>query len=499
MKSYYYLILIILILLGLYLYYYYNRNDNMEEVDLSLFIYPSWEDPDMNIYELDFDMNRDIHSGTKRVFVEFLHITDPVMELESAKFKGQEVGVGIVQAGENHFGTKIQNGYSYDFAQKLRNTVAEPFVTLSGRGHWRRLQGRKNDPNLAHLMTKDQDYIDRTAEFIVDFVKNTCCFRGVNINIERLVLMSKEMVDKYIRFLEYLVKIAHEVGIQVIFTTITETAPYEYVPNNPNGIPIHFSDPDVEGYIPRHMEEGYFYHNKIYHIPFDYINYMTIDQFWASGDKTLGSYDFPSMKKYLDISKEHDPYFKKRTIVQFSNYTVWGYNQGFFDNNGIIISDEDRIKFVNKGDPPALGWQFQIVTWPKLLKLLKGEDDWLWRAWTGKNDDIRWDETAGYSLEQGFRLENGEKVIVLGDGFINRREYDVKDGEHGPIEETIVIVSDQYSMDKKAKWVYDNYGINKFSIWHGGRDMPWFSKKTIEYLNNGNGIPIFDIDNPCNI
>lgn len=469
-----------------------DQSDKDDTADLSLFIYPSWEDYEMNQHEIEFDINRDLGAGTKRVFAEFLHITDPIMELPNAMYDGVPVGVGIVEAGENHFGPLVENAYSPEFAKLMREKVAEPFVTLSGRGHWRRLQGRSNDPNMAYLMNQSENYRQKTADFIVHFVRNVCCFKGININIERNVLLTDLELNNYVKWLEYLVDKAHEGGLQVIFTTITQVAPFDFG--------------DGEGYVPRIVPEN-FPHSMIYHIPFDYINYMTIDQFWMSGDKTLGHYDYASLKKYLDHAKIEDPKFQERTIVQLSNYTVWGYNQGFFDNNGIIISDEDRINFVNQGDPVPLAWQFQIITQPKLLRLLKGDDSWLWRAWTGKNDDVLWDESAGYSLDQGFRLPaSGEKVIVLGKGFVNRREYDVEDGEFPSgaavgnevvPQETVVIIPDEYSISKKAEWVFNNYGLNRFSMWHGGRDMPWFSDEVINEINYGRGIPVFVIDNKC--
>ena len=127
MNKIYYIISLIVVFLIIYLLYVYlfgkvpekivDIETKEQVVDLSLFIYPSWEDPEADppMHELDFHIGRDVGKGTRRVFAEFLHITDPIMELDSEYYQGGEVGVGIVRAGENHFGTKIENGMKCTF------------------------------------------------------------------------------------------------------------------------------------------------------------------------------------------------------------------------------------------------------------------------------------------------------------------------------------------------------------------------------------------------
>ena len=446
--------------------------------ELSYFVYPSWWDPENGKYGIDYDVNRDHPSNVGKVFMEFLHFADPV---QSIRPFSATVGVGVVDGNQPYWTNdpaKIKNSYSPEFAKKIRDTVSEPYVTLSGRGHWRSSQtaSDKNEGNMAWVVSQGNDYIISTADFIIDFVGNVCCYKGLNINVERVDLMNAEQVANWIFMLEYLVDEAHKIGLKVIYTSAMEYATID--------------SGDGRGYVAQPALNGLFTHSDIYHIPFDNINYMMIDLLWFWGDKREGHLSYEVMKGFLDHTKELDPLFQSRTICQFSNYGMWGYNENFFDENGIAITDEQALTFLNGGDPPATAWQFQILTGPNVDGLMNGDyQSFIFKHERG-NDDVRF-PAGQYSLEDGFRLpKSDDLVVLLGDGFVNRKDYGLEDGTYGPIGQTVLIYSDEYALNKRVRWVYDNYKLNKFSVWHGGRNMPWITEETERYINNGELIPV---------
>lgn len=457
-----------------------------DEIDLSYFIYPHWSNDD-TVKGLDYLVERDHPQGAKKVYFEFLHFTDPVRNTITPV--NDSVAVAIIDGTQQYWTENPDNlryGYSKELAHTIKDLVAEPYCTLSGRGNWR---GAGDPGNVAWLMNQSQELKSNTIDFIVDFVKYECCFTGINVNVERMALMTPTEVANYKLFLSELVDKAHAIDLKIIIT-ITADVSRNTVDGNSYSEYTH----SVDG-------NGTFNHEDLYDLPVDYWNVMMIDSLWSLGDKACGHFSFEAMKVFLDRAKPMIPDFQNKLICQFSNYGMWGYNQGFFDDSGNVLKTlAERETFANDhvSEDGQLKWMFQILTKPQIDKLLAGDNSWMWRAPQG-NVDISWLGTP--QSIPGTRLpESNDLVIPLPEGFVLRREYgnppDMPDQEYLYWKKTVLIWSDQVAIDSRMRYVFDNYGLKKFSMWHGGREMPWFSGDTIRYINDGE-IPVYTPDNPC--
>jgi hypothetical protein len=443
-----------------------------DEIDLSIFTYPHYYS-ETGSKTIDFEITRDTPPGIKKMYFEFLFIYKPDASLEpqATDIYGNTVGCYIVRPGD-YFGNELKGYYSPEYVQQIRETIPEPYITLSGLGS-----------NVKHLVSRSNEYIDNTVAFIVDFCKYECGFKGINVNVERLgELSSADTAQKYLTFLQKLTDALHEEDLKIIFTTQTE---------------CFLQDTGGEALEPALYRPSWlhFYNDMIYDIDFDYINYMCIDNFWNVGDKAGGHYDYKSLKLFLDTAKQEDPKFQERTIIQFSNYAVWGYTEGQFGaptTTGYQLTEKERLVYTNSPDTYGLRFQYQIFVKHQIEALIAGDERGadIYGWWKDGSDDIRWDAEnyAGINMINGWRGEDDSLYLKLGTGNINRR---TKPQEAW--RETFLMWSDQYTLDQKMNWVYQNYGLKKFSVWHAHRDTVWFSEETVNTIT-GSGFPTYTVD-----
>lgn len=458
------------------------------QAELSYFVYPHWDNYDSTnprtTKTIDYQLSRDhsVAQGTKNVYFEFLYIYSPDMGNPAETFNGQEVGCHIIKAGGHspYFGNDIANAYSSEFCDEIRETVPDPYVTLSGLG-----STRDGKSNLTWFLNQSQEYKSRTIDFIVDFAYYECSFDGININFERLGVLSNTECDLLLEFYRELIEKAHNIGLKVIKTTQADV----YERHIGNGV-----------FEPRVYQGRNKLNNTLYYpLDFDYINYMCIDNFWQIGYKYGGHFSYKCLKVLLDKIKLEDSKYANRTIIQFANYAVWGYNEGHFGVNGTKIKSMiDVGDFVdNEGTGNGQIWQYEIKVKHQLEALIMGDEAGadIWKWWRelvvdqGRINAIRW-SAGDYSLSQSSRLDGDDSLVVtLGQGIVNNRDQLT-------VGDTFLMWHDQYAIDKKCQYVFQNYGINKFSIWHGHRNTVWFSYNAINTINNNNGVPIWPINNP---
>ena len=449
--------------------YVFNR---IQDVNLSVWTYPHWYDTDKQDYAIDFDLDRDLPAEVDQAYFEFLHLYKPTETndyVEEFDADGNKVGVMVVVAGNNFLGTKIKGAYTPEYAQQVRNKISRPFCTLSGIGE-----------HANHLTSQGTEYMERTATFCADFVRNVIQFKGIVVNVERLGnrSISQETATGFVLFLEMLTQKCHERGLEIIFTTQTHLR-YELKEDQSGWEPVD----DGLGVL-------YFENSMIYHIPFDYVNYMVIDLFWNQPIKGIGHFPYKAIKHFIDRTKTEDPLFDERSIIQLSNYAVWGYRDGWYNDDGSIAKTlEEQIEYYNRGWPSGLDAErwgtYMLLTRPQYNALLAGDEKGasLYLYDGAGADDIGWDTSAGYSLENGTRNPEDDTVrLGLGDGVVNRFITVKRRGLEAIKEPTFVNVCDEVTLDNKMKYVFDNYGIKRFSLWHAHKNTVFWTQDAIQHL-----------------
>jgi hypothetical protein len=449
--------------------YQFNRT---QDVNLSVWTYPHWYDPENGAVTIDFDLNRDIPVGVNQAYFEFLHLFKPTETneyVEEFDADGNNVGVMVIVGGNNYLGDKIKGDYSPEYAQQIRNKIARPFCTLSGIGS-----------HANHLVGQGEEYMERTATYCADFVRNVLQFKGIIVNVEGMGnrTITPETGTGFVRFLEMLTEKCHERGLEIIFTTQTHLR-YELKEDQSGWEPVD----DGLGVL-------YFENSMIYHIPFDYVNYMVIDLFWNQPIKGIGHFPYEAIDHFIERTKTEDPLFDERSIIQFSNYAVWGYRDGWYNDDGTIAKTmEEQIEYYNRGWPSGaneLRWGlYALLTKPQYTALLAGDEQGasIFKFDTDGADDIGWDTSAGYSLENAYRDPKDDTLkLGLGNGVVNRFQNQRKLPDQILKEPTYIDVCDQVTLDNKTKYVFDKYGIKRYSLWHAHKNTVSWSAEAIEHI-----------------
>jgi hypothetical protein len=406
-------------------------------MDLSLFTYPYWADT--NTRTIDFVLERDLPKNCKRAYFEFLHLYSPDFGLIAEN----GTNIAIVSPSQPRYGDRIVGGYSFEYAKQIKQRVYEPFITLSGLGE-----------NVNYFVNTDTK---PSIDFIVSFCKSID-FEGIVVNIERLGDINNYKTGRrYIKFLEELTTALHDAGLKIIFTTQTEV--FNGAVYRPSW--IHFHNPDI------------------YHIPFDYINYMMIDIFWQDGNRYAGHFDLQSVDKFIETLMNEDTLYQQRTIFQLPNYAVWGYSYGCFDEPG-IYNHERNQQVIDTGGDDGRAFQYQILAKKQWLALvsndLAGAD--LWQNWVDGVHDLE----PGDVMTWG-RLEDASLVMRLNKGHVNRR------GDNTDyVGETYLCIADGVRMDFHVKYLFEKTGIKRYSVWHGANDMFWFNNASTNLLGGSGDV-----------